>query len=262
MASKVIIVYFSPTNTTKTVVKQIVKGYNPEVIQEIDLTDDIDVEIEIKDAIVVFGAPVYRGRIPVEASEKLSKICGNNSKAVAVAVYGNRHFDDALIELKDIIEEQGFKTIAAATFIGEHSFSTEQFPIAVSRPDLSDLQKAEQFGVQIRSLISSSEDLEKTLIVPGNQPYKELGESPDVSPVTDEQKCDMCGICSDVCPTNAITVNGGVKTDEKQCILCCACVKSCPNEARYNDSEMVHIAATRLSEACKERKEPELFINE
>lgn len=34
--------------------------------------------------------------------------------AIAVCVYGNRDYDDALIELKDAIEANGFKTVAAA----------------------------------------------------------------------------------------------------------------------------------------------------
>ncbi len=261
MAQKVYIVYFSPTNTTKTIVKQIAKEINPEQTQEIDLTQGFEQEeVVIEDSIVVFGAPVYRGRVPVEAMEQLKKIKGKDSKAVVVAVYGNRQYDDALIELKDISEDQGFKIIAAAAFIGEHSFSTDQFPIAVSRPDASDLEKAELFGKNIKNLLESSSNFDKTINIPGNRPYKELGELPDVAPVTDDQKCDMCGVCVDVCPTNAITVDDNLKTDSKQCILCCACVKSCPNEARYNDNEFVHTAATKLHTFCSERKEPELFI--
>ncbi len=261
MAIKVYSVYFSPTNTTKKVVRQIAKGINPEQVQEIDLTQNIEQELVINDAIVVFGAPVYRGRIPVEVAQKLRKIKGNNTKSVAVAVYGNRHFDDALIEIKDITEEQGFKTIAAATFIGEHSYSTGQFPIAVNRPDAGDLQIAEQFGNKIKSALMDANDFNKEINIPGNRPYKELGVMPGVTPVTDGDKCDMCGVCEDVCPTNAISLNGDVKTDSNLCILCCACVKYCPNEARYNDSDFIRNVSAKLHEMCSERKEPELFIS-
>ncbi len=260
MIQKVHLIYFSPTNTTKTVVGQIAKGIGIEQVVQIDLTKDIIRQNEIKDSVVIFGVPVYRGRIPVEASEQLQKIKGVNSKAVLVAVYGNREFDDTLVELKDITEENGFKTIAAAAFIGEHSFSTDQLPIAVNRPDASDLQKAEQFGKNLKNLLESTSNFEKIIDIPGNRPYKELGVLPDVAPVTDNHKCDKCGVCVDVCPTNAISINNMIITDSTACVLCCACVKYCPNEARYNDSDFVHTAAAKLYTFCSERKEPEIFI--
>ncbi|MCW3788106.1 4Fe-4S binding protein [Plebeiibacterium sediminum] len=260
MTQKVHLVYFSPTNTTKKVLEEIAKGIGLEQISNIDLTKPLQLTEEISDRIVLFGVPVYRGRVPAEASEQLKKIKGRNSKAVLIAVYGNRDYDDALLELKDITEESGFKTIAAATFIGEHSFSTEQFPIAVNRPDVSDLTKAEQFGKKIKNLLEDPARLGKTFDVPGNRPYKELGVMPEVSPVTDNQKCDQCGVCIDVCPTNAILLDEAIKTNSALCILCCACVKYCPNEARYNDSDFVHTAATKLYTFCSKRKEPEFFM--
>ncbi len=56
--------------------------------------------------------------------------------AIAVVVYGNRNYDDALIELKDILESDGFKVVAGAAFIGEHSFSKT---LAKNRPDEKDM---------------------------------------------------------------------------------------------------------------------------
>lgn len=66
----------------------------------------------------------------------------NNCTAIIVVVYGNWDYVDALIELRDIAVKMGFKPIAAAAFIGEHSFSTEDSPIAYGRPDISDLNIA------------------------------------------------------------------------------------------------------------------------
>ncbi len=254
------IIYFSPTNTTKTILEKIAKGIGVDEVSYTNLTKDIQSTEEISDRVVLFGVPVYRGRVPIEASEQLKKIKSKNSKAVLVAVYGNRDYDDALLELKDITEEQGFKTIAAATFIGEHSFSTEHFPIAVNRPDSKDLERAKRFGREIKNLLESNSNSDKAIEVPGNRPYKDLSILPDVAPVTDDQKCDKCGACVDVCPTNAISINDTIKTDSTACILCCACVKFCPNDARYNDSDFVHTAATKLYTYCSERKEPEIFI--
>jgi DUF1009 family protein len=70
---------------------------------------------------------------------------GNGALAAAVVLYGNRNYDDALIELKDILTGRGFKVIAAGAFIGEHAFSTV---LGAGRPDREDLQTAVSFAVR------------------------------------------------------------------------------------------------------------------
>ncbi len=260
MMQQLHLIYFSPTKTTKTILEQIALGIGAENIYHMDLSAQLNSEMVIKNSLVLLGVPVYRGRIPIEASEQLKKIKGINSNVVLVAVYGNRDYDDTLIELKDIAEDGGFRPIAAAAFIGEHSFSTDEFPIAVQRPDNEDKKKAQLFGKQIKVLLESNEVLKRSVDVPGNRPYKELGVLPDVAPVTNEDNCDKCGVCVEVCPTDAISLNGKLTTDSTACILCCACVKACPSMARYNDNEFVNTAAAKLNKFCSERKEPELFL--
>ncbi len=251
-------IYFSPTKTTQRVLQYIAKGIGNQEVREIDLTKKIEGTIAIENSIAVIGIPVYSGRIPVEATNELKKLRGIVSKAVLVAVYGNRHYDDALLELKDITEEQGFKIIAAAAFIGEHSFSSDKYPIAANRPDKDDLLKAEEFGRHIKDLLDSGR--EANFDVPGNRPYKDLPQYPAVAPVTDEEKCNKCGVCVDVCPTDAISLNGKITTDAVACIKCCACVKECPSQARYNDNDFFKNAGAKLHEMCSERKEPEYFF--
>lgn len=43
--------------------------------------------------------------------------------AIPIVLFGNRNYDDALIELRNLLEEDGFNTIAAGAFVGEHAFS-------------------------------------------------------------------------------------------------------------------------------------------
>ena len=61
-------------------------------------------------------------------------------------VYGNRSYGNALVELYDILRYRGFPPIAAAAFVGQHSFTTR---LATGRPDREDLEKAEQFSAEI-----------------------------------------------------------------------------------------------------------------
>ena len=65
--------------------------------------------------------------------------------------YGNRNFDDSLVELRDLLEADGFRTVAAGAFIGEHSFSTT---LAAGRPDQTDLERAARFADGILEKLS------------------------------------------------------------------------------------------------------------
>lgn len=65
-------------------------------------------------------------------------------------MYGNREYEDALLELNNIVVEAGFQPVAGGAFIDEHSFENDSTPIAKGRPDIKDLQKATEFGRTIR----------------------------------------------------------------------------------------------------------------
>jgi predicted Fe-Mo cluster-binding NifX family protein/ferredoxin len=49
--------------------------------------------------------------------------------------------------------------------------------------------------------------------------------------VVDSSKCAGCGICEDVCPVNAIKVNGQAIVQTELCTGCGLCVGECPNNA-------------------------------
>ena len=53
-----------------------------------------------------------------------------------VVLFGNRNYDDGLIELRNILEADGFHTIAGAAFVGEHAFSRRSRPGGRTRKDL------------------------------------------------------------------------------------------------------------------------------
>ena len=46
--------------------------------------------------------PVYAGRVPALTVERLKGIKTSGVKCVIVAVYGNRAYEDALVEMQDV----------------------------------------------------------------------------------------------------------------------------------------------------------------
>lgn len=259
------LVFFSPTETTAKIVHDIAQGINPDIVSSIDLTPPSarsqDIE-QMNDELTIIGTPVYAGRVPPEAARRLRQITGNNTPAVVVVVYGNREFDDALLELKDIVSELGFRPIAGGAFIGEHSYSSEDTPIATGRPDAQDIEKAKQFGESIQGRISKFHTVDDipALHVPGQFPYQESGSLLDTVPVTVESLCTLCADCAAVCPTAAITVEDSVVTNQEECICCSACVKKCPTGAIQWESPLMDQIRNWLSENCAQRKEPQVFL--
>lgn len=256
---------YSPTRTTEKVLKAIVEGYGERDCGHFDMTLPAfrrTVLPPFPDCTVVIGVPVYGGRIPLTALGYLKKLQGNGQPVVLVTVYGNRHYDDALLELRDTVVARGFRPIAAAAFVGEHSFSTGEFPTAQGRPDEGDLETARDFGKRVRELLNGAENVESVPEpeIPGNHPYKERKPLPSGGPETDPELCENCGRCASVCPVGAIDAKRPAITDGEACTYCCACIKVCPVDARTLTIEPLKSFPAKLSGLLRERRDPETFL--
>jgi len=259
------LIYFSATGTTQKVLESIAKGIAVEDVEHINMTLPEGAQQTISpfsDELVIIGAPVYGGRLPVDAINRFKQLKANKTLAVLIVVYGNREFEDALLELKNLVIELGFNPIAGGAFIGEHSYATKDVPIANGRPDSLDDQKAIDFGEKIKDKITALQpsDAQKDLEIPGMFPYEADGaRSMAVSPVTKEDICTICGTCASVCPNAAISINESVATKIELCIRCCACIKNCPTGARVMEDDMIKTIANWLNENCSTRKEPQIY---
>lgn len=258
---RVKLIYYSPTGTSEKTVKTILQGIGVDY-------DIIDLTLPTSESkkhsfsstdLAIIAVPVYSGRVAQVAAKRVSKLKGSNTPTVLIAVYGNRAFEDALVELKDITEPNGFKPVAAGAFLGEHSFDAPETPIATGRPDAEDLKKAKEFGEKIKAKLASLEQLDD-LVIPGNHPYREGGKMGGRSPLTDPDTCILCGMCARVCPTGCVTVSDIVETDTDNCTACSACVKNCPTGARHWENEGILKAAKWLATEYSKRREPEFFL--
>ena len=255
------IVYFSPTHTSQKVARAIGEGLGMGRRIETDLTLDRSAEpIFIKDSLTVIAVPVYAGRVAPVALERIERLKGENSPVILVALYGNRDYEDALVELRDTVIARRFVPLSAGAFVGEHSYSRENMPIAEGRPDTKDIDEAVMFGRKSLEKLSKVSALTEIypFYIKGNVPYRAVGPSAPAAPVVLEESCAVCGECIGLCPTNALYINveGKIDTDKMKCIKCCACVKECPTQARIFDTPYTAM----LHEKCSARREVELFF--
>lgn len=246
--------YFSPTGTTAAVSRAIARGFYMES-REVDLSASVSEAALGSDAVLLAAAPVYGGRVPAVAVERLSALKGDGAMAVAVVVYGNRDYDDALLEWKNALEQNGFRVVAAAAFIAEHSIVRS---IAAGRPDENDLRTAERFGASVAEKIVKPLSEQASVQVPGKAAYKDYKGLP-FHPKADKH-CTKCGACAKACPVGAIPPEAPALTSESKCITCMRCVAVCPMKARGLPAPALLGAKAMLMASAKELKQPAIFL--
>ena len=247
---------FSPTGGTKRVA-DILAGNFDSAFTSIDLTSqkiDFETMSFSEEDICIIAAPAFGGRVPDVAVDRISQMKGNLAKAILVAVYGNRAYEDTLLELKNTIIGSGFICVAGIAAIAEHSIMRQ---FATGRPDGEDETMLASFVEKIKEKLDTTEKF-SDLYVPGEMPYKEFKGTP-LKPETTKD-CIVCGLCKDKCPVGAIYMDGTAKTDSEACITCMACVAVCPKKARKVSKIAVTAASAKLKKACSGHKKNELFL--
>lgn len=257
---KIYAVYFSPTKGTKAYIEGIAKRL-AEDFETIDLTipENRNKEYHFQNNdLIIMGAPVYAGRLPQTEKSIFSCLHGSDTPAVFNVSYGNRDYDDALLEEKELLENQGFYGIAAAAWIAPHTFTDK---LGGGRPDAEDEKNMDLFAEKVQAAVSSFTTQKPDIKIKGSHPYKEPGGPMPFHPET-LSGCVNCGICAAVCPTAAIDKNNAQIMDADQCINCLACVKACPTGARTVNSPALQAVAQRLEKAFAEpRKKAEFFFS-
>lgn len=256
--AKITSIYFSPRGTTKKVADTLLAAMDGKVGGIDLLKKPVKKLLSFpSDTVTIVSLPVYAGRIPALTVESLKNLKGNGTPAVAVVVYGNRDYDDALLELRDLLTDQGFCVVAAAAFIGRHSI----FPqVARNRPDGGDLKEIQAFGKKCQSLLRSMEFLpSKPIEVKGNSPYRKAGKVP-LKPAGNKNTCTLCGACAAICPTGAIDMKNYWKIKKKLCISCGACIRICPKNSRGYRGPIYKITSSKFVKKFSVRKDPDIFL--
>mgnify|MGYP006355178991 FL=1 len=113
------ILTFSPTGTSRKVAEGIARGIDSPVAHMIDITHkEAGQQVFGDSQPLLVSLPVYGGHVAPMALKRMEGIRGSNTPAIAVVVYGNRHYEQALEELAAFLSERGFRIVAAGTFVG------------------------------------------------------------------------------------------------------------------------------------------------
>lgn len=253
------LVYFSPTGTTRKVIMEAARNIDLKSVS-FDLTVHKEKKPVLqfkKNDFVIFGIPVYSGRVPQTFLEYFDTLKGDGTPAALITTYGCREYEDALLELKTEVENRGFKVIGAGAFPTEHSIVRS---IGLSRPNKSDMRIIADFGIQLNRRLKQEESFDGISIqVPGNTPYRKYSRTP-LYPKTDVSLCTECGACAKSCPSGAISLTDPKKTDTKKCITCLKCVRGCKRKARYVNKLKMKMAYKKLTKVCQNDKAAEIFL--
>lgn len=250
MSDKMEVYYFSPTGGTKKVSDIFAAAIGKDAVWH-DLGDKQTPTEQPQGELIIVAAPVFAGRIPSVVREKIKTLAGEGKQAVTIAVYGNRAYEDALLEMNDMLIQGGFTVIAAAAFVAQHSIVPE---VGAGRPDAEDEKEIRIFAEAVKNSTSA-----ENIHVPANRPYKP-GMNVQVTPLS-LPSCTACGACAKICPTDAIAnVDGKIATDAAKCILCMACVHACPLQARILPTPLQEKTDNMLAAFRDIRNKNEVFL--
>ena len=247
--------YWSPTGGTKQVADLLSIEWKDEK-ESLDLMTLLTENDSLlkEDDICMFAVPSFGGRVPEYALNKIKTFKGNNTKAIVVVSYGNRAYDDTLLELKDTLTDNGFVVIAGVAAIAQHSIA----PLyGKGRPDIDDIDELKDFSKKLKAKINGGKCDE--VKVPGNKPYVKYSGVP-IHPIGG-LKCQQCGFCAQRCPVGAIPLEHPRLVNPVKCISCMQCVAVCPSEVRHVALPMTTMAgALLLKEGGLKPKKNEFFI--
>jgi len=248
-------VYFSATDTSRKGT-QVIAGVFDCSINEVDMTiwnrQPAKTEFDEND-LVVFGAPVYSGRIYQGASDRFSRLHGSNTPCIITVTYGNRDYDDALLELYVLVSEHGFLPFAAAALIGQHTYGN----IQVGRPTAEDLREDVDFAQKASEKIAAEGP--SLVCVPGNRPYRQGGYGGHFRPLTSSD-CTRCGLCAQMCPEGAISFSNYDIIDNSKCIACFRCIRNCPVQAKNMNTDEYSAFAEMFTAKLSQPRRNEYFI--
>lgn len=245
-------VYFSPSGTTEKIVNEVAKNFNMNR-ENYDLLS-FDEKKDFTNELVIFGIPVFDRRIPKLACKRLSKMKGNNTKAIVILNYGNMDYGDALLELTDLLKKNNFQIVGVAATVSQNSLYNK---LGQNRPDETDMEKINEFSQKIVEKLKNNEENE--IFVNGYKPYSSY-KTPPFSVSCDDDLCTECLDCVYTCPEEAIMENNPSMTNLDDCTRCSTCINVCSEGAKSFTGDAYQQEMENALENFNERKDAEFYL--
>jgi ferredoxin/flavodoxin len=191
--------------------------------------------------LIGIGCPVFENRpaevVPDYLTESKFDFAG---KKAFVFITSGGSPARSLWHLSQAVTKTGASVIGGLQLRGRSSFPT-LFGLFPGRPNEKDLESAENFGQAIAANILNGESLAPHYKVEserGGLFYDKAGpvlkyikKKTTPLPVSNSEKCDLCGNCVYECPTRSITLENKMVKFHNTCIACYRCWHVCPQNA-------------------------------
>jgi ferredoxin len=181
-------------------------------------------------------------RAPRLVREWLARQDGQGRKCALFLTYGAFQVHPAHYTTCEILKKSNFQVVASAEFPGAHTFNLGGWTAGVNRPDDSDLKVAREYAETVYRRFSGQDpgligDLDQ-----GPYTEEQLDQFEGFRfrvltklPTRDNEECQMCMLCEELCPSGAMDAEKG-EANPAACICCLRCVRHCPDEVlKIND---------------------------
>ncbi len=171
--------------------------------------------------VVRVAMPVYGGRLP-KLGGRLARDPGHPGRALRVpgGLRQPAPMKTPCWSSRTSSPTGAGSPVACAAFVAEHSFSSDDVPIAVARPDSQDLKQAEAFGAAVPDEAGRRSGRAG---IPGRPrcratgPYKERKPPMTETFIVVGDNCTQCGQCQEICPVGgAIDLEQDIQADMGQ----------------------------------------------
>ena len=279
--ARAIIVYCSPAGSTRRVAEVIETTLNnltvPCVTADIGTAKGREsaaraVQNMDESACLFVGSPVYVNHAVPPVTAFIADLpAGTRAAAVPFVTWGGASSGLALNDMGRALSDKGMRLIGAAKVMGLHSMMwRSQSPVGEGRPNDEDDRLVRQLvETVIQRMCAGGSGKNMPLADLDYQPAafreelasatleKAKGHMP--RRVVHEDRCTECGICAEVCPTDAVEFSP-FPTFNDRCIFCFNCVRECPEDAISADLSKSEGMIRARAERFDERPRTRIFL--
>jgi NAD-dependent dihydropyrimidine dehydrogenase PreA subunit len=223
------------------------------------------------DCCLMMGSPVYVSHAAPPIMHCISKLASvEGSYAVPFVTWGGASSGISLFEMARELSRKGFTILGAAKVLAVHSLMWQlENPLGAGHPNSADDKLIEQLVDETYSKMQSGggKDVELSRLA-----YQSKEVHAEMEKVTlemakahmptrgvDEEICNQCEVCTEFCPTDAVTLSPYPVFGE-DCVYCFNCMRTCPEGAIKADLTGVWERIRDRAAFFKERPHTQIFV--